>query len=504
MMEQASIKIIAETFQEIADIVTPTMGAKGRLAVLNDEFGRPILTDDGVTVAKQCMHMDGFKQMIAKAMIEGASNTEKAAYDGTTLTLLMTNELYKAGLHAIKRGMHPQVAADMVVRDMEKVRTFIDSRKRKLKTTDLVHSLAYNVTKMQEVGNLVTEAYKIAGDQMNVTIEMDRRGTTNSVEHIEGMAIDAGYFSGDMRQLCNVGDKTEYDMAHIVLLAEGSMTQLGIRTFFNSIPKGNIGDPYIFVISKSFNPESVKLLLDTLVENQLYFQFIIINDAEPDELFLDMAARTGGQIQAASLGTSDYIYDYCGTAKVSIEVDKSILIGVGDAEQIQQRVDMYKKELDEHKYNTSMIRYNTIVRRLSNLTTGVVKIKIAVATVTEFMTIRLKIDDALGAVKCGLKNGFLAGCGEPLYKASYNVTGLNTYIKKALRKPTQTIMKNAGIKFSKRLFKTYYDYGYDVRTNKQVNLLEAGIIDSFDSIDNAIKNAASIAANYLRAFIVLK
>ena len=113
-MKTSKTDQIRSTFQKIADMVTPTMGARGRLAVLNDEFSRPILTDDGVTVAKEAFGMQGFERMIAISMIEAANNTEKKAYDGTTLTILLTNEFYKQGLRWIKQGMHPQKAADQI------------------------------------------------------------------------------------------------------------------------------------------------------------------------------------------------------------------------------------------------------------------------------------------------------------------------------------------------------------------------------------------------------
>ena len=500
-MQTSDIKIIGKTFQKLADIVTPTMGAKGRMAVINDEFSRPILTDDGVTVAKECFGLQGFERMIALSVIEAANNTEKAADDGTTLTTLLTNQFYKQGRRWIRLGMQPQIAA-------EKLQTLVNIVREDLKIMasqikpEQVKQLAYITTKIPAIGELVEEAYKHAGKSMNIIIEHDRKGTVNSIEYTNGMILDSGYFSGDLRQLCNEGDTTSFKKAHIALLSEGTLTQLGIKKFFTSIPEQNLSDPFVFVFSKSFNPEAMKLLLDTLVENKFRFQFIMINEANPDELFLDIAAKTSGCIQSAALGTSEYEFKFCGLADIVIGIDKTTIFAEADPEQVKQRVEMYKKELSDNQFTTNMVRYATITSRLANLENGVTKIKLAVPTTTEYITLKLKLDDAIGAVKCALKNGVIVGGGKSLYWLSC----LKRYkqLKKPLRAPLKTITKNAGIRIKHSLLKKHLNTGYDVVSKKVVNLKEAGIIDSFDSIDTAIENAVSIAANYLKAYIVIK
>ena len=173
-MKTSETKIIGNTFQKIADIVTPTMGAKGRMAIINDEFGRPMLTDDGVTVAKMCMTLDGFEKMVAISMVEAASNTEKKAYDGTTLTTLLTNEFYKQGRRWVKRGMHPQQAADKLVEEVNKLRYNINTRPLKELTPKQVKDLANITTKIPFIGDLVAQAYIKAVSTMNIVIEHER------------------------------------------------------------------------------------------------------------------------------------------------------------------------------------------------------------------------------------------------------------------------------------------------------------------------------------------
>lgn len=504
-MKTSNTHTIKKTFQKIADIVTGTMGAKGRMAVINDEFGRPILTDDGVTVAKECLHLEGFEKMLAIAMVEASSNTEKVAYDGTTLTVLLTNELYKQGLRWVKRGTHPQIAADRLLTLVNQVRQQLTVNKFK-PTKKQIQQLATITTKIQLIGELVAKAYDKAGDSMNVIIEHDRKELNHSIEHTDGMIINAGYFTKELGQLCNDGDKTVFTNAHLVLLAEGQLTQIDLSNFFKSIPQENIKDPFVFFITNAFNPESMKMLLDTLISNQITFQMVFLNEANPEEVFLDIAAKTDGLIQSSALGTSEYLFNYCGLAdSITIEADKTTIIrNTIDKKKLESRIQDYKKEIKDKKYTLGSIRENQITRRLANLESGVTKIKIAVPTITEYMTIKLKLDDAIGAVKCAIKNGVLIGGG----KALYNL-GITTFkeLRKPLTAPMKTIIKNSGLKvgFSNSLLiKANPEIGINVKTGEVVNLIGDGIIDSFDSIDKALENAVSIAANYLRAYIIIK
>ncbi len=498
-MKTASPKIIAETFQKIADMVVPTMGAKGRMAVIQDEFSRPILTDDGVTVAKQAFDFEGFEKMVALSMIEAANNTEKTAFDGTTLTVLLTNELYKQGLKWIKKGMHPQVAADKILEFVGKAKEELKKYRIKL-TENQVANLCTIVTKIPAVGALVAEAYRKSSGTMNVVTEHERVKEESYVEFTSGMMIDSGYMSESLKSLCNEGDKTVYSSPYIAVLKEGIFTQLDTQNFFSSIPQNEISKPFIFIISHKFNPESLKLLLDTLAENKFKFQIVFINDVAQEELFLDIAAYTGGTAQDAVNGTV-FTFESLGTAKgIIVEQNKTTIIAdKPNGKALAQRIKSYRKELDEKAYTTGVNRNNMITRRLANLESGVTKIKIFAPTVTEYMTIKLKLDDAIGAVKTATKKGIAIGAGKALWNVSFDIPEL----KDVLRSPLYTILKNAGIKPSKETLKQN-SRAINVVTKEEVNLTEAGIVDSYASIETSLTNGASIAANYLRAFILIK
>lgn len=498
-MQTTSTKVIGKTFQKISDLVTPTMGAKGRLAVLPQDMDCPLLTDDGVTVARQALSLKGFERLPAVSLIEGANNTEKEAYDGTTLTVLMTNELYKFGTRLIKfHHYHPQEAADEVERFASFTRYQLERDKYPL-TPDLIPALSLITTKIPAIGELVQKAYDIAGNNMNVVIEHAPKDDETVVEHTKGLILNSGFDSEVMQAFNTEDGKTIYQNSKLVLLSEGILTAQMIKGFFQSLPEKT--PPLVFFIPKNFNPESLKMLLDVLVRNQasgLKFQFVFLNEDYSEELFLDIASYTNGHIQDAALGTSNYLFKHCGSAdNIIIEKNKTTIVASGD---VSERVKTYQAQLDDKEKILSINKEAMIRRRLSNLTTGLVKIKLSCATVTEYLTIKMKLDDAIGAVRCACRQGVLPGCGRALLEISY----IEPKYKKILQAPMKNILKNAGLEKSfRKLSREGNHKVIDVKSKEYGNAFDLGIIDGFASIDTAIKNAASIASNYLRAYIVV-
>jgi len=501
-MKYVTPEVIKETLQEAADLVCPTMGPKGRLAVISDEFSRPYLTDDGVTVAKELLNLDDpFKKMIAISVVEASSNTEKSAFDGTTLTVLLLNEFYKAGLKLIDDGMHPQTAADQIKSATEVTVKNLQHQCKKITpdtSAKLIKDVSYITTKIPEIGELVYKAYTHAGDAMNVVIEHDRKIQTSEVEHVDGMVVNSGYFSPEFEKIAGSDGIWKRDNAKLFLLSEGILTVNGLKGLFASIE--NPKQPLVFCFDRNFDPEMLKSLIENLSANKFDFMLMMINDSRAEEVFLDIAARTGGQIQSATYNTTDYKYEYAGTADhIEIEIDKTTIIAKGNPEEIKRRLDSYKKELKENEFTTGYVRADVLNRRMANLGAGVTKIKIAAQSITEYRTIRFKLDDAIGAVRCALRDGVLLGSGKALYIASKEVP----LLKNALRAPMKTILGNAGYDMPDDNYLKNENAGIDARAGIHVDLYRAGIIDSYTSIETAVKNAASIACSYLRAYILI-
>ena len=494
--------LVGKVFQEINDMVVPTMGAKGLLVALDDDLGKCTLTDDGVTVARQAIHMDGMERMIAVDMIEAAATTEREALDGTTLTILLTNEFYKCGMAMIQKGEHPQKVADTLSSEIKFVRDQLKNHKIEM-TSAHVQDIATISTKIPMVGDIVNKAYKKSGPEMNVVIEHDRENTGITIEHSSGFSIDSGYMSDAMRALCDDGEKFITEDCWIVLLKEGIMTQAGLGNFFKSIPEENIRDPFVFIMNPNFNPNTLRLLIDTLIKNKMKYQFVFVNEDKADDIYMDIAAVTGGTVQDASTGVGDYLFEHCGRCdKIQIEIDKTIMNCSGTKKHIDQRVKVYKKKL-EKKFKLSRVEEVLYTKRLAALENGIVKIKVGVPTVTEYQTLRLKLDDAIGAVKKAFETGIVLGGGKTLYNISNDNKFLHT--SAALSSALKQVCRNAGIKkIPRRQIDKDKNLGVDVTTNKIINLEDAGILDSYASIDEALKNASSIACSYLKTNCIIK
>ena len=479
------------------------MGAKGLYVAINQDFDKPTLTDDGVTVAREAAKMDGFKRMIAMDMIEAASNTEKEALDGTTLTVLMTNELYKLGMKMIEEGMHPQVVADKLMEDVKVARGLLRGEKMRM-GKKYVKDIATISTKIPMVGKIVKDAYELAGKDMNVLIEHDRDGVGMKIEHTSGYTMESGYMTDAMRRLCPDGEKWEADNCMVVLMKEGIMTQAGINKFFSSIPGEMISRPWLFILNPNFNPNTLRILIDTLVKNNFNFQFVFVNEAKMDDVYMDCAAVTGGIVQDASSGVGEYGYEHCGICKhVCVEVDKTVF-SLEMNDEVKSRIKVYRDKLNKNRYKLNQVDRVLYERRLGSLQNGIVKIKVGVPTVTEFKILALKLDDAIGAVRKAFKHGIVLGGGKTLYNISKNLSKY-CVLKDVLRVPLKTICENAGVKInpgdqeildSKNVGDLVH--GIDVTKGVLVNLKNAGILDSYLSIDEALKNASSIACAYLR------
>ena len=495
-------KTVKRVFQTVNDMVVPTMGAKGLLVALDDDFGKCTLTDDGVTVAKQAIHMDGLDKMIAVDMIEAAATTEKEALDGTTLTVLLTNEFYKWGYREIWKGRHPQVVADQLVNEVDIVREELKKERMELADRN-VKDVATISTKIPIVGKIVEEAYRECGKDMNVVIEHDRENMGIKIEKIAGFSIDSGYMSDAMRNLCEDGEKWEAENCWVVLLKEGIMTQVGLGNFFKSIPADKVKDPFVFIMNPNFNPNTLRLLIDALIKNQMKYQFIFVNETKQDDIYMDIGAVTGGTVQDASAGVGDYLFEYCGkTDKITIEIDKTIFVNKEKNPEVEARCKVYKEKMKK-KYKLSGVDEALYTKRLGALTNGIVKIKVGVPTVTEFKTLHLKLDDAIGAVKKAFENGVVLGGGKALYNVGMRCPNLS--IKKILKAPMKQILTNAGIKnLPAKAELNVKNNGVDVRTNTLTNLQRKGILDSYTSIDEALKNSSSIASSYLRTNCLIR
>ena len=481
-------QLIKETFTELRELVVPTMGARGRMAILDDPMGQPQITDDGVTVMRMLRKFKGFKFVVAKSALEAAHNTEREARDGTTLTLLLLDEIYKHGYDLIEQGVHPQEVANQIQHEMTAISNAIDVMEMK---PDMVKDIATIATKVPEFGDIIAQAHAKAGDKMDLIVEHKPGERSSKIEHSDGFTLFSGYTTPAFK-----GQGSDFENAKAVILKQNSMTEYGFTQFINSIPKDEVGKPLIFFVTPNFNPEVMRLFIETLTPAGIPYQFIFINEPQPDDVFMDIAEVTGGKLQDPTSGIKDYLYEHCGDIKsIHIEINKSILIGINHG---SKRVPYYNRKLTDKKYQLSDIEEALVRRRLAGLTKGLTKIVVGTPTLLEFSAVKKKLDDGIGAVRAAFETGAVLGGG----KAMYNLRHFFKSYEKILTAPHIQILANAGITDIPNY--RVHRNGYNVVTNKKVNLEDDGIIDSAASIKSAIKNATSIATNYLRAYVIIK
>ncbi len=485
---------VLEIFKTVNDLVVPSMGARGRMAVINDAFGQPTLTDDGVTIAKSIANMSGYHKMVAKSIIEAAHNTEKIAFDGTTLTVLLTYEIYKLGCEMIDIGTHPQEVSERLNDLWEQV--LIDIEKMEL-TEAQVKDIAVISTKIPALGEAVLAAYKKAGKGMEIVVEYKPNNPDKiTLVHTKGMSLLSGYGVPQLepREGINLAIGSA-PKARLALLKDGDMNKNQILKFFGGVT--DLSTPIVYVVGAGFNPAASQIIIETHQNAGIPFQFLFLEEPLANEIYLDLAAISNGKIQDFRGGIKEYTYDMCGYVKdINIEIDKSSMVGITEG---KHRVTYYEEKVKDKDRRLSDMETFLYNYRLACLKNGLVKMQIGAATQFEYQTIKLKLTDAIGAVRISFDKGVVLGGG----KAMYNLANLAKYalIKDILLEPHKRIISNAGSK--EKVYRTKRD-GVDVVTGHKVDLLDAGIIDSFASLEESIKNAKSIATNYIKAYALIK
>jgi len=479
---------IKESFNLLNDLVSPSMGARGRMAIIAGDWGQPLITDDGVTIVRALNNLSGWHKEIGKSVIEAAKATEAEAFDGTTLTVLLTAELFNHGQRLIDMGMHPRIVVDEINKEIKKILSRLEEKKLKM-TPELVQAVATIATKIPEMAPIIQRVYDIVGKGMDATIEWNRDSLQTTVVHEKGYTIRGGYMDETLAML-----GTTFTKCKIALMKTGLVTELQLTKWFESFPEEKEILPIIYVISPGFDPQAMRKIIAHHGKNQLVCQFLFLNTGDMSDIMLDIQSLAGGKIQDSLTGIKNYTYSMCGQVNsLSITKTKTVISGDGDT---KDRIAYYKKNLKDLKFQNNSMEKFLLETKLASLDHGIATIKVGVPTQAAFTPVKLKLDDAKGAVYMAFKEGVVLGAGKTL-----KVISRDTSLRDVMEIPYLTIMKNAGIKSTSKLKD---NEAMDVTTGKPVNLLEAGIIDSLASIKRALINATSIATNYLTAYMIIK
>lgn len=488
----------------LADTVKVTLGPKGRNVVLEKSFGSPLITNDGVTIAKEIELEDHFENMGAKLVSEVASKTNDIAGDGTTTATVLTQAIVREGLKNVTAGANPIG----IRRGIEKaVATAVEELKaiaQPVANKEAIAQVAAVSSRSEKVGDYISEAMERVGKDGVITIE-ESRGMETELEVVEGMQFDRGYLS---QYMVTDNEKMMAELENpFILITDKKISNIqDLLPLLEEILKSNRP---LLIIADDVDGEA----LPTLVLNKIRGTFNVVAVKAPGfgdrrkAMLEDIAVLTGGTVITEDLGLElkDATMAALGqAAKVSVDKDSTVIVeGAGASEAIANRVHLIKSQLET---TTSEFDREKLQERLAKLAGGVAVIKVGAATETELKEMKLRIEDALNATRAAVEEGIVAGGGTALANVIGKVaelelsgdeaTGRNIVLR-ALEEPVRQIAYNAGYEGSvviERLKNSELGTGFNAADGQWVNMVEAGIIDPVKVTRSALQNAASVAS----------
>ncbi len=490
----------------LANAVKVTLGPKGRNVVLEKSFGSPLITNDGVTIAKEIELEDKFENMGAKLVAEVASKTNDVAGDGTTTATVLAQAMIREGLKNVTSGANPMVirkgiekATKAAVEELKKISQPIEGK-------ESIAQVAAISSSDEEVGKLIAEAMERVGNDGVITIE-ESKGFETELEVVEGMQFDRGYASPYM---VTDSDKMEAVLEDpYILITDKKISN--IQEVLPILEQVVQQSKPILIIAEDVEGEA----LATLVVNKLRGTFNAVAVKAPGfgdrrkAMLEDIAILTGGEVISEDLGLdlkNAQISQLGRASKVVVTKDDTTIVeGAGDSEQIASRVNQIKAQLEE---TTSEFDKEKLQERLAKLAGGVAVIKVGAATETELKERKLRIEDALSSTRAAVEEGIVSGGGTALVDVLKSLkveaegdelTGVNIVLR-ALEEPVRQIADNAGVEGSvivERLKSEEPGVGYNAATGEWVNMIEAGIVDPTKVTRSALQNAASVSAMFL-------
>ena len=500
-------KSLQSGIDKLADTVKITLGPKGRNVVLDKKFGAPLITNDGVTIAKEIELEDAFENMGAQMLKEVATKTNDAAGDGTTTATLLAQAMIREGMKNIAAGANPMIVKKGMAKAVETAVGTVISNSKKIEGSDDIARVATVSSADENVGKLIADAMeKVTADGV-ITIEESKTAETYS-EVVEGMQFDRGYISPYM---VTDTEKMEavYDDPYILITDKKIASIQEILPLLEQLVQSG---KKLVIIAEDIEGEA----LTTLILNNLRGTFKCAAVKAPGfgdrrkEMLQDIAILTGGQVISEELGLElkDTAIEQLGRARqVVINKENTIIVdGSGNSDDIKNRTAQIKAQIET---TTSDFDKEKLQERLAKLSGGVAVIKVGAATEIEMKEKKLRIEDALAATKAAVEEGIVAGGGTALINAIPAVEELipslegdektgAQIILRALEEPVRQIALNAGLEGSviidtiKRSGKT--GYGFDAYNETYVDMIPAGIVDPTKVTRSALQNAASVAA----------
>ena len=508
--EQAR-KALQSGIDKLADTVKITLGPKGRNVVIDKKYGAPLITNDGVTIAKEIELEDAFENMGAQLIKEVATKTNDVAGDGTTTATLLAQALVREGMKNVAAGANPMVVKKGISKAVKTAIETVKANSNPVNTFEDIARIATISSADESIGTLIAEAMEIVTTDGVITVEESKTAETCK-EVVEGMQFDRGYISPYM---ATDVDKMEavIDDASILITDKKISNIQEVLPLLEQVLK--MGKKLV-IIAEDVEGEA----LATLLVNKLRGTFTCVAVKAPGfgdrrkEMLQDIAILTGGQVITSDLGLelNTATLDMLGSARqvVVTKENTTIVDGAGDKAAIKARVNQIKAQIE---VSTSEFDTEKLQERLAKLAGGVAVIKVGAATETEMKEKKLRIDDALAATKAAVEEGSVAGGGVALLNAIPSVnalleatedqdekTGIRIVLK-ALEEPVRQIAKNAGLEGSviinSIISSGKVGYGFNFAKEEYVMMAEAGILDPTKVTRSALENASSVAAMVL-------
>ena len=488
----------------LADTVKVTLGPKGRNVVLEKSFGSPLITNDGVTIAKEIELEDHFENMGAKLVSEVASKTNDIAGDGTTTATVLTQAIVREGIKNVTAGANPIGIRRGIETAVAAAVEALKNNAIPVANKEAIAQVAAVSSRSEKVGEYISEAMEKVGKDGVITIE-ESRGMETELEVVEGMQFDRGYLS---QYMVTDSEKMVADLENpYILITDKKISNIQeILPLLESILQSSRP---LLIIADDVDGEA----LPTLVLNKIRGTFNVVAVKAPGfgdrrkAMLEDIAILTGGTVITEDLGLElkDATIEALGqAARVTVDKDSTVIVeGAGNPEAISHRVAVIKSQIET---TTSEFDREKLQERLAKLSGGVAVIKVGAATETELKEMKLRIEDALNATRAAVEEGIVAGGGTALVNVIPAVadleltgdeaTGRNIVLR-ALEEPVRQIAHNAGFEGSiviDRLKNAELGTGFNAATGEWVNMIEEGIIDPVKVSRSALQNAASVAS----------
>lgn len=488
----------------LADTVKVTLGPKGRNVVLEKSFGSPLITNDGVTIAKEIELEDHFENMGAKLVSEVASKTNDIAGDGTTTATVLTQAIVREGIKNVTAGANPIGIRRGIETAVAAAVEALKNNAIPVANKEAIAQVAAVSSRSEKVGEYISEAMEKVGKDGVITIE-ESRGMETELEVVEGMQFDRGYLS---QYMVTDSEKMVADLENpYILITDKKISNIQeILPLLESILQSNRP---LLIIADDVDGEA----LPTLVLNKIRGTFNVVAVKAPGfgdrrkAMLEDIAILTGGTVITEDLGLElkDATIEALGqAARVTVDKDSTVIVeGAGNPEAISHRVAVIKSQIET---TTSEFDREKLQERLAKLSGGVAVIKVGAATETELKEMKLRIEDALNATRAAVEEGIVSGGGTALANvipavATLELTGDEAtgrnIVLRALEEPVRQIAHNAGFEGSiviDRLKNAELGIGFNAATGEWVNMIDQGIIDPVKVSRSALQNAASVAS----------